>query len=89
MTDTTTNIRKVVFAKPANWKTWLSFVQIKAINSGIWDLINPNIPTKPIGISQPVRPIMEIAADATIVNRDAFTYSAKSKLSKNDLSRME
>ena len=38
--------RKIVLAKSADWRTWFSFIQIKAESLEIWDEVNPNEPFK-------------------------------------------
>jgi hypothetical protein len=64
------NTRKVVLSKPADWDIWFSFVKAKAINHEVWELVNPSIEAKSVGIPKPTPPIMPVVGPGGL-NKDA------------------
>ena len=82
--------RKIVLGKPADWDTWFSFVRSRATNSGIWDLVNPEIITKPISIQSPTEPVFILSTDAATFDPRAYeVYKAQTHIYKIQLAKYE
>ncbi|MCJ1271800.1 hypothetical protein MMC22_011705 [Lobaria immixta] len=58
----TSNTKKIILSKSADWDPWISFVRARASNSDIWDLVKPNLDNKPLSLAKPTEPT-EIESD--------------------------
>lgn len=48
--------RQIVLTGPADWELWLSYIQMKAELTDVWELITPFCGAVPIFIDQPIEP---------------------------------
>ncbi|MCJ1264028.1 hypothetical protein MMC22_003899 [Lobaria immixta] len=66
--------KKIVLSKPEDWDTWISFVRIKATNQGVWNLVDPDFPVKPIALSNPIEPSFDLGNSAATFDQKAFEF---------------
>ena len=82
--------KKVILAKSADWDPWISFVQSRAINSRIWDLVNPDLPDKPQRLQPPLVPTFIIPPAGTPLNKDTLEiYKIQNSLYQTQLAEFE
>ena len=66
--------KKITLSKPEDWDTWISFVRIKAETHEVWNLIDPDLPSKPAALSKPVKPAYDPGASAATFDQHAFEF---------------
>lgn len=87
------NTKKVIFAKPANWEAWFSFIRTRTTNTQIWDFIDPELTKTPVSIERPVELEFHIpdddAHDAQFDRVKYEAYKARKDIYKTKLARYE
>ena len=63
--------KQIRLQKPADWTVWLSFIRMIVENDNVWNLINPELATRPPHLSEPVEP----AYDGDIGQIDLEQYN--------------
>lgn len=82
--------RKILLAKPGDWDAWISFVRTRATNSRVWDLVNPDLTTKPISIVEPIEPEFEIPDDSVLFDRLGYeAFKARKDAYKTKYAKYE
>ena len=75
------NSKKIVLSKTADWDLWLHFVESRAAALKVWHLINPNTIPKPSPITSPVPPVMPAnPTEAIIAAQTALLFNYKLQL---------
>lgn len=64
--------QKIVLAKSADWKKWIFSVKTKAMNSGVWDLINPDLNIKPLQQERPIKPTFVVPQSTNEIDKDSY-----------------
>ena len=45
--------KKIILSKPEDWDTWINLVRIKAETDEVWNLIDPDLSSKPVALTKP------------------------------------
>lgn len=48
--------------KSADWPIWLAFVRMLAEGEKVWDLVNPDLESKPANLEEPVEPVFNVGS---------------------------
>ena len=48
--------KAIILSKSEDWSTWIAFIRIKATNANVWHLIDPDLPSQPTILTEPVGP---------------------------------
>ena len=84
----TSSSKKIMLSKSEDWKTWLSFVRMKATSLEIWDLIDPELAVKPETIKKPTEPTFDLGDDPKKFNKEGYEFfKAKREMYKMTLSQ--
>lgn len=62
---------RILLSKPKDWDTWIFFVRIKAETYEVWNLIDPDLPSKPNALTKPTQPTLRLG-DTSTFNSKAF-----------------
>lgn len=87
---TTTTTRNILLAKLADWEVWYSFIRARAVSTGIWELVNPEISLKPAYLQPPTEPTFSLPGDPAALDLKALEhYKAASYIYKSALAKYE
>lgn len=81
--------KKVTLATSADWETWIFLVRTQATNSGIWDLVNPDLDKKPDSVEAPIAPECNIPDDVNLFDKNAYAaYKARLDIYKTRMGQI-
>ena len=79
----TAGLKPLRLQKPADWPVWLSVIRMIAQGDRIWELVNPDVEEKPLGIEEPIAPTF---VDSDSIDFNAYAiYKARKELYKERL----
>ena len=73
--------------KPADWSVWLSFIRMITMGDRIWDLVNPDLETKPQHLAEPIEPVFVRGETLDLVAYNI--YKADSEIHTKQLKKFQ